>query len=223
MELVRVYEATITDRQNGYAFTFMAIPNNSLTSSARMEDLQTTDALASLLELQKLQPVRPSLLAQAVAGMIQADEAPEEIQKAQVEAVLAQVLQTPSQPGPHQAFKPELLTFAEQVTLTNVVPFEESPLGAVSLAAKAAAGYAKNPKVLGAFIGVLAGGFTPLLLVTVPGGIILCATASAIADQIDVLSKKLCGTPSRKKPKAGKGEAHKAEPEWHELIGEDVR
>src|SRR5262245_14959400 len=122
MELVQVYEATVTDRQNGYAFTFLVIPKKSLTCSIQADDPPAKDALAQSLGLLHMQPVRPSSLPQAIAGMIRADDAPEEFQKVQGEAVLAQVLQTASQPVPPPALPADLLTFAEQIAFANLVP-----------------------------------------------------------------------------------------------------
>jgi hypothetical protein len=63
------------------------------------------------------------------------------------------------------------LGFAEYVAFSEVIPIEASPLTSKSLLTIAVG--------VGAKIGVIAGGATPLVLVTVPAGIILC-TAGVI-------------------------------------------
>jgi hypothetical protein len=60
---------------------------------------------------------------------------------------------------------------------------EESPIKGASL--KDLAAWAKkNPVGLGAVVGFLAVGFSPLLLITVPAGMILVGAAASVADAI---------------------------------------
>jgi hypothetical protein len=68
------------------------------------------------------------------------------------------------------------------VTFGDVVPVELSPLGAESLAGvltKAGGG------AVGLVVGVASSGGTPLLLLTVPAGMILCGAAAGIASALE--------------------------------------
>ena len=198
MEIVQFYETTVADRTKGHSFSFLVIPNRSLTVAVQNADPTALDGLATQLGLQPLQPVRPSLLPQAIMGMLLADEA-ENVQQLQAQAVLSQFLQS-TKPSD------DLMQFAEQIAFTDLIPFEGS-FSLVSLAGKAAS-LASSPVGLGAFIGVIAGGTTPLLLVTVPAGIILCGTATAFAKVVnerkDDILNKLLGVRTKKVPKATK-------------------
>ena len=138
MEMVQFYEATVADRKQGYAFTFLVIPRRSLTGAIQHDDPPAKDELVGVLGLQQLRPVQPSALPQAISGMLRADEEVEELQQFQAQAVLARLLQTaPPSSGTPPAL-PDLLAFAEQIAFTNLIPFEESPIDLVSLAGKAA-------------------------------------------------------------------------------------
>jgi len=194
METVQLYETTVADRSSGYAFRFLAISQRSLRAAVQSNDPNVKEGLAQVLGLQQLQPVRPSALPQAILGMLHAEEA-SDLQQTQAQAVLAQFLQPPFP-------SPELLGFAEQIAFTDLIPFEESPINLVSLASKAAT-LAKSPIALGAFIGVVAGGTSVFLLVTVPAGIILCGTAAAFAKVVDArrdeILSQLLGIPPKGK------------------------
>jgi hypothetical protein len=88
----------------------------------------------------------------------------------------------------------EVRTFAEYVTLEKLVPFEESPLEAQSFANIATTA---SPWVVGAVVGFIAAGPTaPLLLVTVPAGIILCQAAKAAAEGLEYQIRRLMGVPA---------------------------
>lgn len=94
-----------------------------------------------------------------------------------------------SQP-PNSYVIDELLEFSTYVANARVVPFEGSPLGAESLSSIAAA--AKAGAVgLGATIGYMAAGPTPLLLITVPLGIVLCGASISFAKWLDQNRNKI--------------------------------
>jgi hypothetical protein len=73
--------------------------------------------------------------------------------------------------------KPEYFEFAAYLAMTPVVPFENSPLSAESLGnlLTKAGGYG-----VGAYIGFITGGTTPLLFITVPAGMVICGAAAGI-------------------------------------------
>jgi hypothetical protein len=196
VELVQLYQTTISARTQGYAFRFLTVPSKSLTGAIRHNDPPAQSVLTEALGIADLQPVRPSRLSYAIAGMLRVDEHPEEVEEAQARTLSDRILQQTAAPEKMILPSADMLEFAEQLAFTRVIPFEESPLALVSLAEKAAS-IAKDPIPLGAFIGVLAGGMTPILLITVPAGIILCGAAAAFARAIDGqmpnILQRLCG------------------------------
>ncbi|HEY1380433.1 MAG TPA: hypothetical protein VGF55_26765 [Gemmataceae bacterium] len=211
MNVVQSYGTTVADRDTGYSVTFLSFPGKYETPAIRGNDPTAKEAVVELLGLRALKPVRASELDRVIANMILAEEGEEGLQQVQATAVVAQVLQTPSPTPGAPAAPPDLLAFAEQVAYADLIPVEQSPLAAVSLAklvatAKSAAGYAKNPLALGAFVGVLAGTVYPFLLVAVPAGMLLCGTTASIVKAIDArrddILKKLFGIPAKRKSKA---------------------
>jgi hypothetical protein len=80
---------------------------------------------------------------------------------------------------------PNSIGFAEYVAFSEVVPLEESPLRSKSLMAVAVA--------TGTKIGLIAGGATPFVLLTVPVGIILCTAGVIFGPALGDKVSKLIG------------------------------
>jgi hypothetical protein len=80
---------------------------------------------------------------------------------------------------------PNSLGFAEYVAFSEVLPFEESPLRSISPMAAAVSA--------GATIGLIAGGATPFVLLTVPVGIILCTAGVTFGPALGDKMSKLIG------------------------------
>jgi hypothetical protein len=196
VELVQLYQTTISARAHGYAFRFLTVPSKSLTGAIQHDDPPARIVLKEALGIADLQLVQPSRLSYAIAGMLLADEHPEEVEEAQARAVSDRILQQTTAPEKMIVPSADMFEFAEQLAFTRVIPFEESPLALVSLAEKAAS-IARGPIPSSAFIGVLAAGMTPILLITVPAGVILCGTPAAFARAIDGqmpnILQHLCG------------------------------
>jgi hypothetical protein len=198
MEMVQLYETTVGDRESGQVVRFLSIPGRSIAITNETIDHPTQIPLADALGIHELHPVRPSDLAKAILLMLRAEDATN-VENLQAQAVLTQFFQAQSPTDP-------LMSFAEQIAYTDLIPFEESPVGLVSLASKAAK-LANSPVALGAFIGVIAGGTSPFVLIAVPAGIILCGAAKVISEALDknrdrILERVLglsCKTTSRMK------------------------
>jgi hypothetical protein len=203
VDISQVYETSVADRASGHALRFLIVPHRAFTAAIQHDDPSPKDALESVLGLQAIRPISPAALPLAIAGMLQADADDPSLQRLQAEAVLDHLLRTAPPLTPPAGPDAETLAFSEHVAFSALVPFEESPLALVSLASKAAA-LSKNGVALGAFVGVIAGGATPLLLLTVPAGIILCASAIAFAKEIDAkrgaISGILLGVGARHRP-----------------------
>ena len=80
---------------------------------------------------------------------------------------------------------PNSVGFAEYVAFSEAVPFEESPLKSKSLMTVAV--------MTGAKIGLIAGGATPFVLLTVPVGIILCTAGVTFGPALGDKVSKLIG------------------------------
>jgi hypothetical protein len=179
LKLVQVYETTVASTESNYVFRFLTVPRQFVRVQG------DSAVVANLLGLQHVQQIEATSLPQAIMAMLAADSAtsPSDLQ---VQALIAQFLQPPEVPAQSRRF-------AEELAFATIVPFAESPLAAVSLASKVA-GFAKSPIALGSFVGALAGSAPlavggvvafPLLIITVPAGIILCGTAAAFAKFVD--------------------------------------
>lgn len=198
MEIYRVNETTIAERSKGYAVRILT------STSAQLSDCSTDDEAAlrrvikDAVGIDSFKQIEPSELATAVHGMLRADNEKSELERLRASAVILHVLGETA-PASSPAYRDkDMWSFAQHIAFADIVPFEESPVALISLASKAAA-LSKNGVALGAFIGVAAGGLTPLLLITVPSGIVLCATAIAFAKVIDArrdeIFSKLFGRP----------------------------
>jgi hypothetical protein len=77
------------------------------------------------------------------------------------------------------------LEFAGYVANAPIVPFEHSPLGADSLINIAANAAKVGSLGVGASVGLVAGGHTPYILITVPLGIVLCGASFSLAKWLE--------------------------------------
>ncbi|MFM0430496.1 hypothetical protein PQQ75_15925 [Paraburkholderia aspalathi] len=75
----------------------------------------------------------------------------------------------------------EQLRFATYLTDAPIIPFEHSPLTGVSLKEITKASGA----AIGAYMGFVVGGSTPLLFITVPTGMLICGFAGGMAHGIE--------------------------------------
>lgn len=75
--------------------------------------------------------------------------------------------------------------FATYVANARIIPFEQSPLGAESLANIALKSSRAGSIGIGATVGFIAAGPTPFLLIAVPLGIVLCGAAVSFAKWLE--------------------------------------
>lgn len=80
---------------------------------------------------------------------------------------------------------PASLGFAEHVSFSEAIPVEESGLKGTALITLAA--------TTGAKIGLIAGGMTPFVLITVPAGMALCTAAVIFGPELGEKLSKLLG------------------------------
>jgi hypothetical protein len=161
----QVFSTTLYDRYQPQSLSFVFVPARSMVS---VPDLNTVKNLIDPTAF-FFQTIAPSYLPAALASLLSDPTGPNPFSWAQ----------HLSSPG-HIWVEPNRLGFAEYVAYSESVPIEESPLKAKSVMAVAV--------TAGANIGLVAGGGTPFVLLTVPAGIILC-TAGVVFGQ--ALGEKL--------------------------------
>jgi hypothetical protein len=166
VELIQTYETTVTEPGTGLAFSFLVVPSRSFPDG----DTPPADDLTHSLEIYDAEQLEPSALAllTGVVALLRSSNATSGWREELSERT-------------HDPYVPER-EFAEIVTFGEVVPIEHSPLGAESLAGiltKAGGG------AVGLIVGVASSGGTPLLLLTVPAGMILCGAAAGIASALE--------------------------------------
>ena len=181
VDVARSYGSELSDRGTGLELRFVVLPRDSL---------RVADAPPEILESLELRPVSeelsPEVLAFAIASVLlngnDADRAAEHFQLVLEHRELFALDHS------------DVLAFAEYAANENVVPIEHSPLSADSLVSLLGGSGA------GVGLGLMvAGGPTPLLLITVPAGIILVGTATGIAEGLNeglrYRIKRLFGVP----------------------------
>lgn len=184
MDVVQMYETTVGDRDGDPAYTFLSIPSRALPDR---EDLGTSKVsdVARALRIEE----GPSFLGQG--GVF--------IEQSVVNAV-SFTLNAPNlrEAGSrYEGWAEDALNntdWARYLATEPLVPFESSPLSGQSVAQVAGA----SAGAVGASVGALVTG-DPILLVTVPAGIIICGAAAGIADGLRVGTRywilKLMGVP----------------------------
>jgi hypothetical protein len=78
------------------------------------------------------------------------------------------------------------LALADYLCHEDIIPFEQSPIGGVSLSALAKA----SGVAIGSYVGIVMGNGTPYLLLTVPAGIIVCSIAAGAGRALEKIVEK---------------------------------
>ena len=178
MELVQSYETSISDQFGRWTLNLLIVPDRS----CQVRKLPTSrDAVEAALGFESIGD-KISFLSLAIASLLRG----EKMDKRAID-VYDQAL---------RGFKfiedddfESALSFAEQAIHAEI-PFENSPLGATSLAALLSHG---TGTAVRAYIGFVVSGSGPLLLITVPAGMIICGAASGAATGLhDGLRSLIC-------------------------------
>jgi len=169
-DLVQLYDTTIASSGSDLATRFLVIPKRSLSDK---QVLNSWSDLAARLELSVLERSSDVSVPRFALTSILLDEYADPAHL-RFRALLRGE-------SPHAPLAVD--QFVERLTADNLIPFEESPLAAMSLLdiAKMVAGGGT-----GAIIGLVAAGPTPLLLITVPLGIVLCGAAPGVGKALGV-------------------------------------
>lgn len=162
MQPTQFYETEIHNRDTGDAFTFITVPTRSLPG----REVPNAEAVAETLRIEVPrvpQPAEPWALPFLV------------------DALMGRPLDYPwiLEPGGRQEGQTPS-PFAQYVTYSAVIPFEESPLDNKSLAGLLAGTTGSTAIVVGFAAG------HPIMLLVVPAGIILCGAATGIAQALQI-------------------------------------
>lgn len=162
-QIVQLFETSMVIDGMDF-FRTVTVPADSLTNP----DILTlrTDNLLTYLELKEL-PERflPSRLPEFLARTLKSVEGLEHIKKLQSGSSIDVVEQ-----------------LCNEAAFGRLIPFQESPLDLHSLADLAIKATGVG---LGAYVGFVASGGTPLILITVPAGMILCGAAAGFGRALE--------------------------------------
>jgi hypothetical protein len=167
------YGTTIFDQYQPQSFSFAFVPLRSFANN----QIPQLDTIVTMLQGHRLD-----------AG---------EIQPWHLPVVLASILSgggpmlSPSQLLPNLVYGGSVLVdahklgFADYVAHSDLIPFEESPIRGKSLMSIAGSA--------GVTIGLIAAGNNPIVILTVPLGILLCTAAAALGPELGKNLPKLMG------------------------------
>lgn len=172
MQLLQTYETSIFDRDNKWNLAFLVVPQR--TTSTKGLSLNLPE-IAEALDLEipvETMAITISRLPEALSAILVADAKGGSAQDIFEAAVRRRIDETLA------ADYGSAMRFAEQVCFCEVLPFEQSPVAGASIATL----LAKSGGVgVGAYVGFALSGSTPLALITVPLGMIICGAASGAA------------------------------------------
>jgi hypothetical protein len=187
---VQMYETVVQSNNTNTAFFFCTVPSRSLPTSTDVLDgsqgtktLSVPDYLLEQLDLRPMFELRPDQLEGAIAALVSDD--PALYRPIYDTSFLAEkdfhLRRLTGLPVSVQ-FAKSKSDFVAYLLRKPIVPFENSPLSADSLfdiVTKA------TGTGIGAYIGFVVAGNSPLLLVSVPAGMVICGAASGLAKGLE--------------------------------------
>jgi hypothetical protein len=187
MKLHQWYETSVADEE-GHELTFITVPARSFADTNLPKNpLKVLESLGfdTLLEVGDTEDLKAMLLASLLGDT--ADDISSFGWKDDI------AVRSFSDFEAKEAEK-----FIQEVAAAKVVPFEQSPLDLQSLTALTSLAKASTVG-LGAWVGVVAAGPTPLVIITVPVGILLVGAsaivAKALGDGLAYKLRKVMGLP----------------------------
>jgi hypothetical protein len=178
---VQIFETSVCDIDGNWSATFLVIPRRSLqTHQLSLDDATEVCEVLELstMDVNQLPAPLASTVPTGLAAVLVAQKHNVDIP----EIMHAVWHQRDSVSDEVREDYYSAFDFASLVAYTNLIPFEQSPLEATSLASILVKGGTLSASGVGAFVGwVVAAHTTPLLLVTVPAGMIICGAASGVA------------------------------------------
>lgn len=170
LSVVQSYETTITESNLRTALSFLVVPARVVPNQ---DILQNLPQLTKYLQLELIQELpSPFFLPQALVSLL--------IEKTPIPTYerFQQLLEAPQKEA-YAGVDPGLVAFAQYVAAAELIPFEASGLTLHSLMSICAS---HSGMGMGAAAGLVAGWGTPLILITVPLGMILGGAAQGLAE-----------------------------------------
>jgi hypothetical protein len=195
---VHIYESTVVDADTGVALQLLSLPSRSILPRSV---LATPEVVMEMLKIEPLSAIRTrSELDEAVSYLVEYAETPVEISKRALPPTLqpwdneTPVTLIGEPPSVDRATVNELVREA-------IVPTEQSPLQGTPLSELV--GHASAGSV-GAVLGYQAAPHSPLLLITVPAGIVLVGAAKGLGAGLNaglrgLVERQLLGVKKQKK------------------------
>jgi hypothetical protein len=177
MNLIQIYETTISDAAGRLVMTCLVLPARSLVVNDRPAK---PEQVRQALDLKELKRVSPSALPYALGSLLAANEENQALQ------VYQTLLESPMQKA-QEVLGPDILSFSESACFEELIPFENSPLEPAALASLVKKA---STTALGAYIGFVAVGPSPLLFISVPAGIIICGAAGGAGAGLKTLMEE---------------------------------
>lgn len=178
MRMLQIFETTIFSDSSEHAIRALVVPKRSFEGSDLVVD---AEGIVAALGLQKL--TLPTITASSLGPAFAVLSSPT-VPQTELTAHLMATLQAPvSVP----VIMPAAVTsldkdFAEQAAFDNFIPFEMSPISLESIGKLVVSATGAG---IGAYAGFVLAGSSPLLLVTIPAGMIICGAAKGIADALE--------------------------------------
>jgi hypothetical protein len=194
MKMLQVFESTIFSDTTDHAVHLLVAPSRSFVSP---KDLESPEGLLSDLNLVRVGPVSPANLAFALAALVSVGENENESAER-----LFEFLRTPTVAASQTTQRSPDVVFAEEITFSQMIPFEQSPIDLKSLGALVTKATGVG---LGAYAGFVQFDGTPLLFVAVPAGMILFGAAAGVGRALEEgLRERVLKILRGKKPAAGR-------------------
>ena len=163
MNISQLYETTIVDTDSGLDAHCVILPARSLQLPT-----EENESILEALGLKFKGRIPPGQLQLFIHWLVSTGFV-EEVSEGW--AISLQKKETPTR---------EQLAFAEYLVCARTIPFENSPLSPESLGNIATSGVA-----VGAFVGYVLAGHTPLLFLAVPAGMVLCGAAAGVGKALE--------------------------------------
>jgi len=171
MQISHIFENTVIEKESDLAAQFLVVPDRSFSNPSLLE----ADQLLKVLHIKNVKKLRPTEMVSYFSLMLAKDDP--EIIKDQ-----PQVLK-------EKLYGSKYFDFAEQLIFGKHVPFEHSPIELESLGNLVAKASGIG---VGAYVGFVISGTSPLLLLTVPAGMVICGAAAGVSRALeDGLKEKL--------------------------------
>lgn len=177
MEMLQIFETTILSDVSDHALHLVVVPSRTfICSDMTVHVEKVVEGLA--LQKLTLPPINASSLSLALATLA----APAVPSAERIAHLMAALQPVPVTIAPAPVITATDKAFGERAAYSDLVPFEQSPIDLESLGNLVVQASGAG---IGAYAGFVIAGPTPLLLITIPAGMILCGAAKGIADALE--------------------------------------